>query len=117
MKGKKEKLIRILRIELEDLEDDIALLEETAEERREKHEITNYVLLENLALLKKESGCIQVLMDSIETLELDRYGSLEDAAAGLKEHFREMARENGFPGAVYRLVDRKIDKVVQYVQA
>jgi hypothetical protein len=46
--------IAILEVELQDLEHDIQLLMADSEERHNHEEISNYVYMENLALLQKE---------------------------------------------------------------
>lgn len=115
MDKQREKFLKILRIEMEDLENDIALLEDVTERRNQEHEITDYVLMENMALLKKELGCVHTLLQDLDAFPLEQYDSLEETAQGVKGFFREETKKHGFPPAVYQLVDRKIEKVARYV--
>ena len=54
MNAKVRKYLDILKIELEDLIVDLEFSEAILSKRLKEHEITEYVFLENISLLKKE---------------------------------------------------------------
>ncbi len=115
MKEKLEKLLKVFKIELEDLESDIALLEETYNKREKKGEITHYVFMENIGLLKSEIAGISAMLRSVDCLNIDVCSSLEDLRDAIDKFIRKKTEELNLPPAVYELVKRKLMKVYSYV--
>ncbi|HSV56471.1 MAG TPA: hypothetical protein VLH39_05115 [Magnetospirillaceae bacterium] len=109
--------LKILRVELEDLLEDLKDLEERYRHKFASSEITNYVLLENEALLSREEEAVRSMIISIDGINLSRYKSLNEIVEALEVIARGFIKEREFPAAVLRLLRRKMVKVLSYVEA
>ncbi|OQY33089.1 MAG: hypothetical protein B6241_09085 [Spirochaetaceae bacterium 4572_59] len=115
MSDNRKLFIKILRVELEEIENDINLLIELYQSRYEKHEITHYVQQENGALLEREISCLKKLLPVLSTFPTEEYQDNESFIAGLKVFLDNFVKENQFPHAVFLLAEHKIQKVVKYI--
>jgi hypothetical protein len=109
------KYLKILEIELEDLQSDIELLINEYNARKDRGEITDYVLLENLAVLKNEICAIHAFHEMVEDLEMDSYKNLESFIRDVKDRFKGRIRECSLAEGIEQYVERKLDKVFKYV--
>jgi hypothetical protein len=109
------RFLDILIIEIGDLENDLIDLIQLAQDRLQRHEITNYVFLENKGLLLNEMSCLKTLMDALRPLDTSRYSDVKEMMADLQERIRKRAEECGYPEVVFNLVKRRIDKVYRYL--
>ena len=110
-----KKFLAVLRVELEDLEEDLSVLKNLYGERDQRREITHYACLENVALVQEEISGIADIVRSMESIDPSKYSSLEELVADLEELCRCRIKESDFPKAVYALVQRKLEKVLRYV--
>ena len=114
METKIRKYLEILKIELEDLIVDLEFSETVLSKRLEEHEITEYVFLENIGLLKKEILGIEkvkkIILGSGAT-----YNSLEELRETVENYFHDEIKSAGLPNVVFLLVNRKLDKVSRYM--
>ena len=109
------KYLAILRVELEDLEEDLTILKNLYSDRDKRGEITHYACMENVALVQEEISGIADMVRSMEEIDPDRYSGLEELVADLEKLCRRRIRESDFPQAVLSLVRRKLEKVLRYV--
>ena len=114
MKHKMERYLKILKIELEDLENDIAFSEELLRQKHDEHKITDYVFMENLSTFRSELLGIKEMENEIDKL-VDKYDDLEDLMKDVYKFFEDKVRDAGLPEIVYVLIKRKLDKVYQYL--
>ncbi len=115
MKHKIDRYLKILKIELEDLEIDIIYAEETLREKLKERKITDYVFLENLAAFKAELAGIQKMGKEIDSLA-DKFDDLEKLCLYVDDFFRKKVKDADLPQAVYVLIKRKLDKVYLYTK-
>ena len=115
MKDLLHKFVSVLRIELEDLEEDIQDLIDICQKRKDSKEITNYVYLENKSLLVSEISGIKELLNSISALDTGNFHSIKEMFQEIDRLIQVRTRECSFPEAVYSLVKRRLDKVVTYI--
>jgi predicted P-loop ATPase/GTPase len=115
MRALLNKFISIFTIEVQDLEEDINDLLELLEKRRDSQEITNYVYLENKAVLLNEIACVKELLDKISAIDPYKYDSIEELISDLKKMLDRRIQECEFPEVVHSLVKRKFEKVCTYV--
>ena len=113
MKHKIERYLKILKIELEDLETDIAFSEELLRRKHDEHKITDYVFLENLSTFKSELLGIKKMENEIDSL-VDKYDDLDALIKDVYKFFEDKVKEAGLPPVVFVLIKRKLDKVYQY---
>lgn len=117
MERKCLRFLKILRAELEDLLEDLKAVEDRYRQRFAKSEITNYVFLENEALLSREEESVRALMASIDGMNSSGYKSVEEIVEALDAVAREFITTKEYPAAVHRLLRRKMEKVLSYVMA
>ena len=114
MESKIRKFLEILKIEFEDLISDLEFSETVLAKRLAEHEITEYVFLENIGLLKREmlgiGGVKRLLNDSAADLH-----SVEDIREVVENYFHDEIKAAGLPNVVFLLVNRKLDKVARYM--
>ena len=115
MKEKIKKYTRILRIELEDLQEDLLMMAEIYHQRELKREITDYVFLENLSLLQSEIAGIDNIIESLDDINPDDFSSIKQFAEYISEEFKKRTEAAGFPDSVFELVNRKLVKVSHYI--
>ncbi|MBN1686170.1 MAG: hypothetical protein JW852_05920 [Spirochaetales bacterium] len=115
MKEKIRKYTKILRIELEDLQEDLLMMAEIYHQRELKREITDYVFLENLSLLQSEIAGIDNIINSLQDINPDEFSSIEEFAGFISEQFKKKTLDAGFPESVFALVNRKLVKVSRYI--
>ncbi len=118
MRDKFKKFIRILKIELEESEQDLRFLEDLHKQREEAGEITQYVFRENMNLLKNEISSVREILGSVDDMieNRDAYDSFTEMVDALKRKVKDKVDRSTNAQAVYDIVSRKIDKVLKYVQ-
>ena len=77
MRQIKKHYLEILRIELEDLREDLQLLIDECQRNRENGKITDYVFLENVTLFKNELLGVDEFFKIIDTIDTAQYETLE----------------------------------------
>jgi hypothetical protein len=118
MRDKFKKFIQILKIELEESEQDLHFLEDLHKQREEAGEITQYVFRENMNLLKNEISSVREILYSVDDMieNRDDYDSFVEMVDALKRKVKDKVDRSTNAEAVYDIVSRKIDKVLKYVQ-
>ncbi len=110
------KYISILILELGSLEEDITLLISDYKSRKEKGEITDYVLLENLAVLKSEMHGIDSFRRLLNELNPESYNDLDSLVQEIRSGIKDIMDGSNFPEGLYPLVLRRLAKVAQFVK-
>ena len=108
------KYLGMLKLELEDLEAYLLDLLEACQRKKDNGKITNYVYLENKGLLLREIEGLRSLRQSMDSLDTAKFSSSQDMFREIDRRIREMTQEGDFPEAVYSLVKRRLNKIVQY---
>ena len=116
MKYKIPKYMKVLKIELEDLEEDLLVMAEIYHQREQKDEITDYVFLENLSLLQSEIAGIDTMLSSLNEIDIEKFTTLAELVEFVDQNFRKKTDAANFPESVYALVKRKLTKVSKYIQ-
>ena len=115
MKNPKKHFPRILRIEMEDLKEDLEDMIQKTREDFESGRISERVHKENTQLFKNEIiGVIEFSNIIVET-QPDDFESLEALIDHLKSRFRSSAVSHALANAVIICVERKMDKALNYV--
>ena len=112
----KQKLISILKIEIEDLRDDVDWLIGEANARAEHGEVSKYVSQENLAFLGHEILDIDGILRLLEGLELDRFGDMDELVQCFSSRLDESLAKHRIMESVHRLLSRKLQKAARYVR-
>lgn len=114
MKHKMKRYLKILKIELEDLETDIAFSEEILQKKYDDREISHYVFLENLSTFKSELMGIREMEGEIDQL-IDKYETIDELVKDVYQFFENKVKDAGLPDVVFVLIKRKLDKVYKYL--
>ena len=110
-----EKYLAILRVELEDLQEDIEELIAQITQEREEGGLTNYVFMENLALFRNELLGVDAFGRILDQLDPGAFATLDELVEHLKNTFRAKVKDAGLAKAIEVYVERKLEKVRQYV--
>jgi len=110
-----ENFIKILIVELDDLHEDIKVLIKECNEKHLKEKITEYVFLENLAVLKNELFGVEGFIEDVRSLNIEKFADIKALSDYLMNLLHERVHEKGLAPSILNLVDRKIQKVTKYV--
>jgi recombination DNA repair RAD52 pathway protein len=113
--SKKEKFLKVLIVELEDLDEDIKMLIEECKDKHSHEEISNYVYLENIAVLQNELFGVEGFIEDIRSINIDDFETVENLIDDLLKQIKERVREKGLVHSIIYLVERKIKKVAYYI--
>jgi len=116
MPEKCKKFLKMLTLEMEDLEEDIRIMREIYQDREEKGEITKYVLLENTGLLENELAGIQFLQKKLAKIPIVTCGSYDDLAEYISDILENECHESDYPDSVFNFVEKRIQKVLKYMK-
>ena len=116
MKTKVHKFLSILRIELEDFEEDLQLLLEGYKLSEEKRLITEYVSKENSSLVRHQISAIKLLLKDIEDFPATDYPNLEEFESAVTDYLTREILKKGFPKGLTYIIQRKVHKVRSYVE-
>ena len=114
MKTRIKKYLEILKIELEDMIMDLELSEEVLAKRLKEHEITEYVFLENISLLKKEILGIERIKIMLKEAE-SSIQSIGDLHEKIETYMLGEIKSAGLPEVVSLLLSRKLEKIGRYM--
>jgi hypothetical protein len=106
--------LRILEAELKDLVEDIQIVEGKHRESYDRLKITQYVFLENSALLEKEHECLKALLKRIFAMKVSDYADVDALSAAVMQEAKAFVERYEFPESVVAFVERKIRKVRRY---
>ena len=115
MKEKLRKYLKILKIEFEESIEYLGYLLEVHRFRQGQGEITNYVYLENVTVLKNEVSGIKNFLGIINLLEADDFEDLESLIMHLEKRAAENVKHFSYPKAVLIMCQRKLEKVKRFV--
>lgn len=109
MTHKKDKYLKIFKLELTSLVDDVSGLIRYEKELHEKQQHTNFVYLENLVVLKDEIMGINGILGEIDRIspKFDNYNYIDE----LINTIEEFIKKRGYPMAVLDMIKRKIKKI------
>jgi len=115
MKEKLNKYLKIIKIEFEESIEYLKYLLEVHRFREGQGEITHYVYLENVTVLKNELSGIKNLLEIIKSMEADDFEDLESLIMHLEKQAAENVKHFSYPKAVLIMCQRKMEKVKRFV--
>jgi hypothetical protein len=108
-------LVKILQLELKEVEHDLNGLKDLYANRHDSSEITNYVFLENTALLQSELDSIHQIGIVLDNLKIDEEHSPQELLSSIDDFVKQQIHERQYSEAVYNFVKLKITKVSKYM--
>lgn len=109
MTREKDKYLKIFKLELTNLIEDVSGLIRYEQELHEKNKHSNFVYLENLVVLKDEIMGINGILGEIDQMspEFDNEHYVED----LIKTIEAFIKKRGYPNAILDLIKRKVRKI------
>jgi hypothetical protein len=115
MRETKKYYLKILRIEIEDLREDIEFLIKELERERESELLSEYVFLENLTVFHSELYGVDFFFKVLDDINPDNFESLDEMISFIEESFKIKIKQAGLPDALNIYVKRKLLKVRDYI--
>ncbi|AHC15615.1 hypothetical protein [Salinispira pacifica] len=115
MSAKTGHFMGLLRVEFEDMMEDVSVLETLSKERLKNAEITDYVYNENNVVFEQEIQALRHLAGILEQPRWQQIENLDQLNLELRNSLKEAIVEKSYPPVVQDLVSRKLDKVRQFV--
>lgn len=115
MKHQVRNYLAIIELEMEDLEEDIKYLIDQARKKKSNGTLTNYVFLENQAILKNEIHALECFKKIIKKTNPDDFGNIDGLIKYLRDEFKIIVDANSYAEAILIFTDRKLQKVKNYV--
>lgn len=115
MEANARHFVRLFRVELEDLIEDVRQLMERTETRYQRKEITDYVHLANIAFLQRELDSIVKFSGIVDGIDPSIYKGVSEIESHLLATSRDFVSRLEDPEAVYVLLKRKLEKVRIYI--
>lgn len=109
------KFLKVLLVELEDLQADVELLNKKNNDREQSREITTYVHLENATILQNQLSGVKRILDELQGIDPDQFTNLDELEEYLLDRIKKEVKRLGYPQVVFELVSKKIEKVKHYV--
>jgi len=116
MRDMKKYYLKMLRLEIDDLKDDIDLLIDEYTRLHDRDCLSNYVFFENLIVMRKELLGVDAFCSVMSEIDPDEFESLDDLIRCLNNRFRAMVKESGLPEVIELYVERKLIKVRDYIE-
>ncbi|MFZ5351319.1 MAG: hypothetical protein ACOZCL_01205 [Bacillota bacterium] len=116
MKDLKKKYIKMIRLEFDDLKEDIELLIENEREKMESGKISNYVFMENLTTLKHEIMSIESFENEVEKIDTAGCSDFNELVEKIKCIFIKKFKEFGFSETSIEILLRKLEKINKYFE-
>jgi len=115
MPSSKNHFIRLMQVEILDLIEDVEAVGASHKQCFEDDTVSQYVYRENNALLEREIHSLQKIAKLIAGIDTSVYADTASLADDLRVRSKELVRKNEDPEVVFLILDRKIDKVLQYL--
>jgi hypothetical protein len=110
-----KKYVQILKLELEDLEIDIQKLIENCEKTSKTSDLKINVFLENLQLFNNELLAVDIFEGMLDKVDISKFESLDELVQHIRKSFEAKVDALGLAKAINRMVDRKLQKVADYL--
>ena len=107
-------VLGLMRLELQDVQEDIKALEDLGVQRYRRGEITEYVLKENNALFEGEIHAIRFLIGILTDPKWAQIQSPEEFFLQFDMAVQNHLKDFQYPSAVNSILDRKVRKVREF---
>jgi len=108
---------RLFRVELDDMIDDIRMRIDINEKRYRDDKITEYVHLENSAVLRQQIDALQKFAEIVDGIDLSNYKDTAGIEEDLLARSREFVSKFEDTEAVGQLLQRKLQKVRTFISS
>ena len=116
MRAAKQNYIAILRIELEDPNQDIERLAEECSKGHDAGYLSENVFMQNLATFKNELLGVHSFQHILDEIDPNDYETVDEMIEDIRKRFQHLIRSHGLVDALKIYVNRKLDKVARYIK-
>jgi hypothetical protein len=116
MRNQLANFIEILKLEMNDLSDDLRTLKAENDEKLSQELITHYVHMENNALYENELHAIKSFQRLLNTIMVPKFDSIDPLIVHLDEAFGTIMKSCGYAEVGRICIARKMSKVAKYVK-
>lgn len=109
-------LVNMLQLELKEVENDLSAMEILYTNRHDSSEITNYVFMENTAVLESEIRAIHKIGDLLADFKIEKGRNPQEMLDSIDNYIGQIVRERQFSRAVYDFIKIKIAKIAKYLE-
>jgi hypothetical protein len=111
------KFLKILKVELEDLQGHLDLLESDYQSMLAERRTTEHVARENAAVFENEKRCLSHFAEIVGQTDMNAFVGLDALVDHLKRRFVAEVESCGYARAAYVFAERKMQKVARYVSS
>lgn len=108
-------LVKVLQLELIEVEHDLNGLKDLYANRHDSSEITHYVFLENTAVLQSELDAIHTLGSLLSEINISKSDTPHELLNSIGKYIEEEIKKRQFSRAVSQYIKLKIAKVSKYL--
>ena len=106
--------LKIAKVEIEELRDNILVRLDMHEKRKDAPGVTEHVYLENRALLLNEICCLQRFLECLDETAPSTFRSIEEALREILERFRAEVKSCGYAPCALLFAERRLHKAAKY---
>ncbi|MBN1759619.1 MAG: hypothetical protein JW863_14930 [Chitinispirillaceae bacterium] len=117
MHEKSRVFLRMFEMELEDLHKDIEMLIDRYTDEHDHEAISNYVFLENIALMNNELFGIDSFIEEVRGTDPSRFSGVAELIDFLTAQLYRRCREKGYATSACVLAERKMRKINSYLES
>lgn len=111
-----KRFLRVLLLEVADLESDLEHMVRICESRYLKREISERVCRENQAVLRNEIRSLHAFRAMVDGLDAEQFREVDDLCDHLRERVSRWLNDHGMCRCVELQLERKLRKVAGYVR-
>ena len=116
MKASKEHFLRLLHMELEDMQEDIEALKRHCAAQREQGQISDYVFRENMAAYDNFAADLVHLMRTFDAVEHEEAADIPALIACLRGRCEAHLADRGLGRGLVTTLARKMQKIARYLE-
>jgi len=115
MQATTQRFLDLMAMEIEDMREDIETLRRNDAARSKRHEISDYVHMENDAVYRHIEAGIACLRHTLEQVNQAEHVDVPSLVAALRDLCHQRAKELGLREGMIRTLHRKMDKVAAFL--
>ena len=117
MRGSVKEFLKIARVELEELLDNIEYRIDLIEKRKAESLITEHVYLENKAVFMNEVCCFRRFLHCLESVRPEAFRTVDEALEFILREFASQVHDCGYAPCALSFAERRLRKATRYVLA
>ncbi len=109
--------LKLIKIETEDIREDIELDVKNCQKRWEERDITEHIYGENMAVFRNQLHGVELFQRILSNIDSTEFSSIEDIINSLHKRFEIELRHTGLFPCIGSAFERKLRKVQRSLEA